>query len=346
MCVDQEIGIQGMRGWAAMGVLLFHISTRLSSSNLFFIVPLALLRSGYSGVDLFFLISGYILTRKMLSEDYKIKGKFNAVKYYIRRMSRIWPLYFISIPVLALTFPTNIVWQQYLFIQNLFQSTFTLTPLWTIVIEELFYLILPIWVFIFRKNWILSFASMLAFSFGYMAFLAFGLHTTAITYYQYSQFPMFAIVYAFGTIIAMGKKYKLNIWYIAAVWLVFSLLYTNAQFTWFVPITFSIVYYLMLCNADKSRLFTHKVSTFLGSLTYPIYLFGLPMQAICMAIFGTSTFLWAPMTVLSTILLAFILHKFVEKPFIALGRNIEALIFGYDPKTLRNSGVAQVKQGI
>ena len=128
-------------------VLYYHIIVYLP----FTITLLLPLYSGYSGVYFFFLISGYILMRKFDSGDYDLDKKFNGVKYYLRRIFRIWPLYFIAIPILALTLGMPIIWQDFLFIQNYLPSTFSWTPPWTLVIEELFYLILPIWAIAFVK---------------------------------------------------------------------------------------------------------------------------------------------------------------------------------------------------
>lgn len=155
-----------MRGWSSIMVLYFHIAAQLPivASRLF-------LYSGYSGVYFFFLISGYILTRKLDSEDYKSGNKFNALMYYLRRIFRIWPLYFISIPLFALTQGMPIIWQDFLFIQNYNPATFVWNPLWTLVIEELFYLILPLWTFAFKKNWQLSLVGIMLLSFGYTIFI-------------------------------------------------------------------------------------------------------------------------------------------------------------------------------
>src|ERR1041384_8269282 len=48
------------------------------------------------GVDIFFLISGFLLTYLLLCEREKT-GKVDVIKFYIRRAYRIWPLYFLMI---------------------------------------------------------------------------------------------------------------------------------------------------------------------------------------------------------------------------------------------------------
>ncbi|MDE1870709.1 MAG: acyltransferase [Candidatus Micrarchaeota archaeon] len=320
--MEEEIGIQGMRGFAAIMVMCTHIASDLPLSLIS--APILIMYSGYSGVELFFLISGYILMRKFQSEDYSVKGRFNALKYYIRRIFRIWPLYFIAIPIFALAFSTNVAWQQYFFIQNFFPQTFSMTPLWTLVIEELFYLVLPLWVIAFRKNWLASFIGMVGFSIGYMAFIAYGLHITVMSRYLFAQFPMFAISYALGTIIALGKTVKVNSLLIVILWLNFSLILAFSEVSWFAPVIFSLIYFLVLANLRNSKFFTNRVSHFLGSLTYPIYILSVPVEIAAVAVSGQPNFfVWIPLTVLGTIALSYVAHRYFEKPFIGFGRAME-----------------------
>src|ERR1700746_3273449 len=55
------------------------------------------------GVDIFFIISGFLITYLLLAENEK-NGKVDVIKFYIRRAFRIWPLYFLLLliaPVLT-----------------------------------------------------------------------------------------------------------------------------------------------------------------------------------------------------------------------------------------------------
>lgn len=82
--------IQALRGLAAMLVMLFHygISLNIKPENKLTI----LLSHGWSGVDMFFIISGFIAAYTVSTND---KGLKKSIEYFIRRMIRIIPLYYI-----------------------------------------------------------------------------------------------------------------------------------------------------------------------------------------------------------------------------------------------------------
>jgi peptidoglycan/LPS O-acetylase OafA/YrhL len=105
------------------------------------------------GVEFFFLISGFLITYLLLNER-NLTGKIHLPKFYMRRLLRIWPLYFI---VLAIT-PLLVMWSQSthphylwnaLFLNNYATIHFAqfepgLAHLWSICIEEHFYLLWPV----------------------------------------------------------------------------------------------------------------------------------------------------------------------------------------------------------
>jgi peptidoglycan/LPS O-acetylase OafA/YrhL len=322
-------GIQGMRGIAAIMVLLFHIAGFYPTLNS--LAPFLL--QFYSGVSLFFVISGFILTKKFLSGDYKVEGggrRHSLAIYYIRRIFRIWPLYYFGIFLFAVTpvvaFPSNqagipITWQAFLFMQNYFVSTYRVYPLWTLVVEELFYLILPLWLIAFRKNAFLSLAGVASLSSAWMLYLHF-----AVTPYFVIldiQFPCYALCYALGTFAALGYTLKLNKLYVAGIAAV-AFSYPTTEGSWFQPLVFAVVYYLILCNFMESKLFTNRVNHWIGSLTYPLYLISLPCLILSTEIFGRAEFYyWIPLTFALAFAGSYLLHVFVEKPFIGMGRKIE-----------------------
>jgi peptidoglycan/LPS O-acetylase OafA/YrhL len=129
------------------------------------------------GVDVFFLISGFLITYLLLEEK-KAIGKISIWKFMVRRSLRIWPLYFLIIaigPVLVSwlqeTSP-NYTWNL-LFIGN-FDVIFTekwLYPfahLWSICIEEHFYLVWPLIIaWVPTKRLMSVFMGIIIFSIGF-----------------------------------------------------------------------------------------------------------------------------------------------------------------------------------
>jgi peptidoglycan/LPS O-acetylase OafA/YrhL len=105
------------------------------------------------GVDIFFLISGFLITYLLLSEREKT-GKVDVPKFYIRRAFRIWPLYFFMIltgPLLTYFFfeqspnyPLHFFFLGNFDIIDQGMKSVATNHLWSICIEEHFYLFIPL----------------------------------------------------------------------------------------------------------------------------------------------------------------------------------------------------------
>jgi peptidoglycan/LPS O-acetylase OafA/YrhL len=108
------------------------------------------------GVPLFFLLSAYLITELMLRERTRT-GTVNIGDFYIRRVLRIWPLYFASfaaaivfgalvpsqhVPVSGLFAAMLLVWNWWICAHG-FPASILVAPLWSISVEEQFYLIWP-----------------------------------------------------------------------------------------------------------------------------------------------------------------------------------------------------------
>jgi peptidoglycan/LPS O-acetylase OafA/YrhL len=114
------------------------------------------------GVDLFFLISGFLITYLLIREK-SDKGKVNIPAFFLRRILRIWPLYFFIIalcffwlvpwmmpeyPRLHLPYP-EVAYKPVIFFYNNFDTirtqtwNFPFAHFWSICIEEHFYLVWP-----------------------------------------------------------------------------------------------------------------------------------------------------------------------------------------------------------
>jgi peptidoglycan/LPS O-acetylase OafA/YrhL len=152
-----------LRFFAFLGVFLHHFLPKEAAPYIAMGVPhsvadviVSMLMFGAYGVDLFFTLSAFLITDLLLREKAQFT-RINIKAFYIRRILRIWPLYF---GFLLVTMPfehfTTAYWQYLLaltfFAGNWYFAFFggvdTLGgPLWSVSIEEQFYLA---WPFILR----------------------------------------------------------------------------------------------------------------------------------------------------------------------------------------------------
>jgi peptidoglycan/LPS O-acetylase OafA/YrhL len=147
--------LDGLRGIAILLVLVFHFTP--SSGPLRLLAPV--FQIGWSGVDLFFVLSGYLITGILLDSAGRPHYYRN---FFIRRSLRIFPLYYACLLLYAfLTFyPSPIHWHDYLhagdalwyffyagnfrdFARNAWPGAAVLTLLWSLQVEEQFYWSFP-----------------------------------------------------------------------------------------------------------------------------------------------------------------------------------------------------------
>ena len=144
--------LPSLDGWRALSILLVLASHSHYVAN----YPPALdpiffrLLTGDLGVRCFFIISGFLISWLMLGE-YDSEGRVSLRHFYIRRVLRILPVYFAFLGILgclSLFTPfkqTMVNWIGNLtFTTNIVESSWTSGHLWSISIEEQFYLVWPV----------------------------------------------------------------------------------------------------------------------------------------------------------------------------------------------------------
>lgn len=162
--------LDGIRGMAILLILIYHsmVFKGGGAMDLF----LGKLRSGlWCGVDLFLVLSGFLITRILLKTKHKERYFYN---FYGRRTVRIFPLYYLVLVVVIILAPfaLNIlgkpipaelamlqdrqIWL-WTYMQNYLQSTDLHTlpglgPFWSLAVEEQFYLFWPLMVFLIKEK--------------------------------------------------------------------------------------------------------------------------------------------------------------------------------------------------
>ncbi len=148
--------LDGLRGIAILLVVFYH--------NYDFIDQFTF---GWLGVDIFFVLSGYLITGILIST----LGRQGYLKnFYTRRMLRIFPLYYAILIIFLVVFPllgfykqelqyylNNQLWlwiylQNWLYSFNLPVNNSVLNHLWSLAVEEQFYLVWPLLILLIRNT--------------------------------------------------------------------------------------------------------------------------------------------------------------------------------------------------
>ena len=154
-------GLDGWRAIAILGVLAAHSHAfRIAGHS---VTPS--LGPGWQGVYVFFAISGFLITTRILEEEVML-GRVNLKGFYLRRILRIQPAALVYLAVVALLTLAGCVaqlWKYWfgalLFFSN-YQAKVNLTnvhegaltgPFWTLAVEEHFYLLLSLFLFFVLK---------------------------------------------------------------------------------------------------------------------------------------------------------------------------------------------------
>jgi peptidoglycan/LPS O-acetylase OafA/YrhL len=174
-------GIDLLRGLSIVLVILLHIGLRipLKHSVLATFAPMWLLNAaiddGYEAVFMFFVISGFLIASNTLAR-WGTPGRIDVRAFYARRAARIVPLLLILVAVLSLLHVAGV--QEYVIRnanQSLPRAVFSALGLhlnwyeghtgylpgswdvlWSLSVEEVFYLCFPLVCLLLRRNWILA----------------------------------------------------------------------------------------------------------------------------------------------------------------------------------------------
>ena len=340
MSINYRPDIDGLRAIAVISVIFYHADNSINNFKI--------LSGGFVGVDIFFVISGFLITSIILKE-LNSAGSFSFKNFYIRRIKRI-------IPVLLLVFVSTFpfIWLFFIpssfidFSKSLFSSLFfvsnhhfylsgelydaensLLKPLmhtWSLSIEEQYYIIFPLIltiVFKFFKNKLLKvFLVLFTISFISMIYI----------FQKNESLAFFGFITRFwelllGCIVAILYAQKKNIKKInhnffsilGLLMIVFSIIFYNDSTKFpYIPTLLpvlgtSLIIYFNSENGYVYKILSLKYLVFLGLISYSLYLWHYPVFAIgrTTEFFGDGV---SKKLFLITFVLSLISYYIIEKP--------------------------------
>jgi peptidoglycan/LPS O-acetylase OafA/YrhL len=321
-------------------------------------LDIGLINGGF-GVDIFFMISGFLITFILLKEKEKF-GKINISKFFVRRSLRIWPAYFLIIAIAPLCVKmANFGEPSYLpnlLFYNNFHTIWTgvweypFAHLWSICVEEHFYLFWPfIIAFIpekYLKNTFITFIfisilSRISFSIlGYYKIIE--NHNLYIDLHTISKIDVlvlgafYALYYKNNGFTLKTSKYLRIIIYLIflVVYFLESIKLNNSVFTMAVKKYFycGIAGFAMInfiFNPDPLfKIPFKKILNYLGKISYGIYLFSnvlIPIIVVqIMYRFSSyNMYIYFLLNILLSIGISILVFELYEKQFLKLKKRFE-----------------------
>jgi peptidoglycan/LPS O-acetylase OafA/YrhL len=299
------------------------------------------------GVDLFFIISGFLIVYLLITEKEKTKT-ISLYKFYVRRILRIFPLYYLIVGISYLLFYKSnpeIQFSKYLlFIGNFWMidvnswTVSTLNPLWSICIEEHFYLLIPVLLLLLQKK---SFPYL--FYFIIFCSLFFRIYITENIENNWMDIYCHTLskcdLLAFGGLFAYYfqiKKLNYNI----PIYLFYCTLFCLMLFMFFVEsvdyttwyyagfrkyifaIPMLILFYAIIIQPNKysfiNKITNNKLINYLGKISFGLYIYHSLISEISLRILNRTSLKIVLLNLVLTIILASLSFELFEKQILKL----------------------------
>ncbi|HEX7903227.1 MAG TPA: acyltransferase [Chitinophagaceae bacterium] len=294
-------GLDGLRGISCLIVVLTH---NFGFSNFF--------EFGWLGVDLFFVISGFLITNVLLNS---LDTENYLKNFYLRRFLRIFPLYYLMLALFIFILPAfkyfdehlryyseNQLWfwlyfQNWLFIFNFPTEAKHLTHFWSLAVEEQFYLLWPLIILWLRTpKKLISFILLVLISLFFIRSYVWYLHIEGFNYTVFYRFTRIDGI-CIGCLLALYYKVNKNfisnnmaLLTILLALLNFIFYFLNKQNNFDFPYlayigytTFSAMLGLLvneIIRGNKSwffSFFSFPPFRFIGKISYGLYVYHYPI---------------------------------------------------------------------
>ncbi len=359
--MKRYLELDSLRGLAAFAVFTTHAFGLIWNTEIKFAwlemanqFHLGILWNGKAAVDLFFVLSGFVLALPLI---YK-RNEFNYSKFLIKRFLRIYPAYWMAM-ILAVLMSLNYsygnleglskwingYWNNSLTFKQIIEQFFLhyalilpglntklINPvIWTLVIEIQISIILPLFIMLLTWNFK---QKLVHYAWHFFVFLI-----CLIVSLKFNKYLFYLPLFMLGSFSAYYKDKIIKIVrqskFIAPVLLLFALyLYGSREFI-NLPLEYqhhyisalgsALIIILIISWHGLSKITTVKPTIFLGNISYSFYLMHLPViifiSSIIYPLTDSILLCWLVSLILS-IALAYVLYKYVELPCQQLGRKL------------------------
>lgn len=340
MSLSYRPALDGLRAFAVLSVIIYHLNEDM-------------LKGGFVGVDVFFVLSGYLIT-SILINDHK-EGQFSLIRFYQRRIARIFPVFFIVIfaTIFASSFfythrdfsfvggssvasALSIMNIKLMFQGNYFEISSDSQPFlhyWSLSIEEQFYLVMPFLLLLLFRLKISNNKVLIIFSSLFV--LSFVL-SVVVTIYQpiwaFYLLPTRAWELLAGSIIAYFIRLNLyqptqkfcsilSITSFIAFIISFIMIDENYYFPGWIALLPVLATTLFIVSGHyHQHLFFEKLLekepfVFIGKHSYSLYLWHWPIFSITdYALFQSALPIRLLIKIALTIIMSLLSYRFIEKP--------------------------------
>lgn len=306
-------GLNALRFFAAGLVIVMHVHNNMGQSNLPQLPAFPLLFKGLTAVSFFFVLSGFLITYLLLQEQ-DSRGEVSIRHFYLRRVFRIWPLYFIVVaagmffywqlvPALHLRFETSYphalaILLYSFFLANLMNSLYHVGGMlhiaWSISVEEQFYLF---WAPLFKKfnrqlpALIIGITSLSLLVAVCNSFNAFGLSPEMKAFVDTLQFHYMGLGAGLAWLLWSKKEWLLQLpvfssktfqWVLTMLIVLYLCLYMKSPLGDAIsPLPMGLLFGWLIVNvaANPNRIFSleNRFLNFMGKISYGLYMYHMPV---------------------------------------------------------------------
>ena len=329
--------IEALRGVSVLLVILYHFK--------FGIFNYEIIKGGFLGVDIFFVISGYIITKIII--DAKIQN-FSLLGFYSRRIKRIIPLFSVvlifSIIILPFIFDNFLINENinsiiaaasgasnfYFWIKSTLygfaeKNNIINLHFWSLSIEIQFYILFPILFILFKNNKKILVSSIFIF-FIISYIFVYQIHEVHNFFNFYNslsrvfEFTFGSLIFFYSNTIKLKiKKIFYSYFYLAGIFCLLFYIYTF-NYEGLHPNPYSIVFlislaFIIIFNNDNEYAYIKKYLGFLGKISYSLYLWHFPILILGSSYFEEYTDLLKALSVIICLIISFLSYLIIEKKF-------------------------------